>query len=250
MSRTVTGRLYKADGTAIISTSLRLVARRHSFNATDGAVPLRVQVDVAVDSLGDFSVVVNIGEYDVRLLTDDDTWYSIGHIVVNSGDTTQITLGELIDLSRTATFDALDAGDWATRAWVLSNYPDGTAPENIPITSLGVGTLADGEMVVRQGASLAAAPWYVVNPANNFEAESGGTYAITAGNTLQLPATPSNGMWIRILPWTSWETTSSTLGDGTDTINGSTQTMTLDIDCVVYVAYVGGTTGWSLLQSL
>jgi hypothetical protein len=248
MSRIVTGRLYYPDSTTIVSTTLKLVAKRHNYSSGDGGVPYHAEIEEAIDASGDFSIDVPAGEYDVRLLTGG-SWYSIGAIVVNAADTANITLAELIELSRDDAWDANASETWATKAYVDSALACGRDPGTLPITDLGVGTLADGEMVVRQGAALASAPWYVVNPANNADAESGGTYAITAGNTLNLPPTPSSGMWVRLLPYTSWESVNSTLGDGTDTINGSVQSITLDVDCICYFVYVGGSTGWSLLQT-
>lgn len=51
--------------------------------------------------------------------------------------------------------DPLDPQDAATRAWTLAQITLGGDPSGIPVTSLAVGTLTDGQLLQRSGAVLA-----------------------------------------------------------------------------------------------
>jgi hypothetical protein len=51
--------------------------------------------------------------------------------------------------------DPVNPQDAATRAWVAAQLLGGGSPADIPITSLNVGTLADGDVAVRSGAGIA-----------------------------------------------------------------------------------------------
>jgi hypothetical protein len=247
MSRIVTGRLYYPDSSEVTDATLSIVAKRHSYSAADGAVPYHVDIQVDIDSSGDFSIDIPAGEYDVRLLSAYSTWYSIGTIVVNPSDTSNITMGELIELSRDDTWDADAAETWATKAYVDSALACGRDPGTLPITDLGVGTLDDGDIVVRKGSALGSAPLRArITAATGETAEAFGRYAITAGHTLNLPSSPVAGDWIVVYPLTTWHTLNSVLGDGTDTIEGSTQALTLDWDRFYMLTYIDVTTGWTV----
>lgn len=50
--------------------------------------------------------------------------------------------------------DPVNAQDAATRAWVAAQLVGGGAPSDIPITSLNVGALVDGDVVVRSGTGV------------------------------------------------------------------------------------------------
>ena len=53
--------------------------------------------------------------------------------------------------------DPTGAQDAATRAWTLSQITLGGDPSGIPVTSLAVGTLQDGQFLWRSGAQLVGA---------------------------------------------------------------------------------------------
>lgn len=50
--------------------------------------------------------------------------------------------------------DPVNSQDAATRSWVAAQVVGGGAPGDIPITSLNVGTLVDGDLVIRNGAGI------------------------------------------------------------------------------------------------
>lgn len=50
--------------------------------------------------------------------------------------------------------DPVDPQDGATRAWVLARITLGGDPTGIPVTSLNVGTMADGALLRRNGTAL------------------------------------------------------------------------------------------------
>lgn len=54
----------------------------------------------------------------------------------------------------TAVGDPIDPQDAATRAWVLARISLGGDPSGIPVTSLNVGSLQDGQFLARAGTAL------------------------------------------------------------------------------------------------
>lgn len=58
--------------------------------------------------------------------------------------------------------DPVDAQDAATRAWTLSQINLGGDPGGIPVTSLGVGSLEDGQFLWRSGTGLAGASFSAI----------------------------------------------------------------------------------------
>lgn len=50
--------------------------------------------------------------------------------------------------------DPVQPQDGATRAWVLSQITLGADPTGVPVTSLNVGTMANGELLRRNGTAL------------------------------------------------------------------------------------------------
>ncbi|MDP1696506.1 MAG: hypothetical protein Q8L45_01755 [Xanthomonadaceae bacterium] len=72
-------------------------------------------------------------------------------LVASSGLTANLSAG---GWRITGLGDPVDPQDAATRAWVAAQLVGGGSPADIPITSLNVGTLADGDVAVRSGAGV------------------------------------------------------------------------------------------------
>lgn len=234
------------------------------------------EVEVTIDASGDFSVDVPIGEYDVRFEASNGGWYSIGSIVVNSGDTSNITLGELIELSRDTGFDADASAEWATRSYVDSAVACGRDPGILPVTDLGYGTLGDGQILRRSGSALAALdaeidsipptgytasyqiriddagtgwaefPWRALDSASPVTAVDGGKYILSGGETLNLPSSPATGDYVVVIPHDDWVSDPPTVDPGAENIESTADTIDLDDYATVVFTYLDATIGWTV----
>ncbi len=89
MSRTITGPLKNADGTALASTKIRFVAK---VNHADGSLTGVSQAEEVTNASGQFSVDLLQGIY--RVIVGDS--HPVGEITVVDGD--PITISELLDI--------------------------------------------------------------------------------------------------------------------------------------------------------
>lgn len=156
-TRTVTGPLVDPAGVAIASATIRLKAAASNYNSTPGTVPVDYEYTFTTNGSGNFSVTVAEGAYTVarKISGTTDRWAFMGNIVVAiTSPETSVSLGQLIDESAAAFTAFVSAGSYITLAEASALYLGGAVPGDIPITSLGVGSLAEGGAVINVGGSL------------------------------------------------------------------------------------------------
>lgn len=127
----------------------------------------------------------------------------------------------------TSLADPVDAQDAATRAWTLSQISLGGDPSGIPVTTLGVGTLEEGQFLWRSGAGLAGASFSAI-PATSL-----GVGTTADGQVLARKGAQMVGRSAPIFPRTVSEATTAKNGDYliVDASSGAVP-ITLDVPAV------------------
>lgn len=151
----------------------------------------------------------------------------------------------------TGAADAADASDYTTLQQVNALIGGGGSPGDIPVTSLNVGTLDDGELLIRsgsglQGISAAALQGFVTTTDANKTLEPYESCYVTAdGLTITLPEEPEPGDRVTV-----------GVGEFTDTVvarNGERimeleEDIELDVELVsATFLYVNSAIGWRLV---
>ena len=158
-TRTVNGTLVDGGGVAIASVVIRFKAAANNYSSTPGTVPIDYEYTTTTNSSGVFSTAMAEGAYTVarKISGTTDRWAFMGNIVVAiASPNSAQNLGSLIDSTQTDFADFVSAGDYLTAAEVNALIIAGGVPGDIPITSLGVGTLVENEAVIRVGSGLTA----------------------------------------------------------------------------------------------
>ncbi len=86
------------------------------------------------------------------------------------------------------------------------------------------------------------------NTTTSVSASANDHHVVSGGITVTLPASPTFGDMVQVVPGDDWSTTNSTVSGNGEKINGDTEVFTLDTNIGVTFVYTGSTWGWGVGQ--